>query len=275
MRVILFCGGLGTRLRGHESNKPKPLIEIGGYSLLRHIMRYYAFHGHSDFILCLGYRADAIIDHFRELGGEWLPTNGGAQPARSIRFMDNATGGWTITFVETGANTCIGQRLKLVQPYLQDDEFFLANYADGLSDVPLADIVDMMAENPLAVGTMIAVKPNQSFHYVCRGAGGFVSGITSSTAIDARINGGYFVFRKSIFDYIEPGEDLVDEPFRRLIDQRRLMAYDYDGFWRACDTLKDVQELEALIARTGAAPWEVWRTQTVAEAVPMPIMRYM
>src|SRR5579859_166759 len=275
MKIVLFCGGLGTRLRGHESNKPKPLIEIGGHSLLRHVMRYYAFHGHTDFILCLGYRADSIIDHFREQGSEWLPTIAGTRPTRSIRFIDGATGGWNITFIDTGMYTCIGQRLKLAQDFLQDEELFLANYADGLSDVPLASIVDVMTANPLAVGTMIAVKPNQSFHYVDRSAGGMVSGITSSLAMDARINGGYFVFRKSIFDYIGAGEDLVEEPFRRLIDQHRLMAYDYDGFWRACDTLKDVQELEALIDHNGAAPWEIWRTLKVAAKISMPIVRSM
>ena len=274
MKVVLFCGGLGTRLRGHKSDKPKPLVEIGGYSLLQHIMRYYAFHGHTDFLLCLGYRADAIIDHFRALGGEWLPTIAGARATQSIRFVDSATGRWTITFIDTGVDTCIGQRLRLAQDFLQGEQLFLANYADGLSDVPLHNIVDAMVEQPLAIGAMVAVKPTQSFHYVDRDPAGMVTGIASSTDIDARINGGYFVFRTSIFDYIGEGEDLVDQPFQRLIEQRKLMAYDYDGFWRACDTLKDVQELEAVVASDGAAPWEVWRTPDLAPDVAMPVVNF-
>jgi glucose-1-phosphate cytidylyltransferase len=246
------------------------LVEIGETSIIQHIIRYYGHYGHTEFILCLGFRADAIIEHFRRLGGEWIPTIATDQCAQSVRLVDDTFGTATITLVDTGVHTCIGQRLKKVERYLAGEDVFLANYADGLSDLPLPNVIATLMAEPSGVGAMVAVKPTQSFHYVNYDSDRAVTGIVSSTNIDARINGGYFVFRKSIFDYIGKGEDLVDAPFRRLIEHRKLLAYPYDGFWRACDTLKDVQELQTLIDGASAAPWEIWRTPVDLPLVASP-----
>jgi len=267
MKVVLFCGGLGTRMRGQTPNRPKPLVDVGGHALMWHVMRYYAHHGHTEFILCLGYGADEITAYFHEQGAEALPTLSTGGRAQSFLMSDSEKGHWTVTLVDTGAHSSIGQRLKAVEPYLEREEMFLANYSDGLTDLPLQDIIDLVQRRPASVGAMVVVKATHSFHYIRHDADGTVTGVESSTDIDVRINGGYFVFRREIFDYIGEGDDLVEQPFSRLIGERRLLAHPYDGFWRACDTLKDVQLLEEA-QRGGKAPWEVWR-QTMPSPVPL------
>jgi glucose-1-phosphate cytidylyltransferase len=258
MKVVLFCGGYGTRMRGQVPDKPKPLVDIGGHALMWHVMRYYAHHGHTDFILCLGYGADAITEYFQEQGAEVLPTISTGRRAQSFLLPDDDNGHWNVTLVDTGIDTSIGQRLKAIESYVDPDEMFLANYADGLTDLPLQNIIDCLVRKPASVGALVAVKPTHSFHYIRHDSDGTVTGVESSTDIDVRINGGYFVFRREIFDYIGEGDDLVEQPFHRLIGEQRLLAYPYDGFWRACDTLKDVHLLEE-VQRKGKAPWETWR----------------
>ena len=271
MKVVLFCGGLGTRMRGQIPNKPKPLVDVGGHALMWHVMRYYAHHGHTDFILCLGYGAEAIKAYFREQGAEPLPTFSTRRRAQSFVMSDGGSDHWTVTLVDTGTHTSIGQRLKAVEPFLEREEMFLANYSDGLTDLPLQDIITLVRRRPASVGAMVAVKATHSFHYIRHDRHGTVTGVESSSDIDIRINGGYFVFRREIFDYIGEGDDLVEQPFSRLIAEKRLLAHPYDGFWRACDTLKDVQLLEE-VHRGGQAPWEVWRGAVPALApVPVPV----
>jgi glucose-1-phosphate cytidylyltransferase len=267
MKVVLFCGGLGTRMRGQIPNKPKPLVDVGGHALMWHVMRYYAHHGHTDFILCLGYGADAITEYFQEQGAEVLSTISTGRRAQSFLMPDDENGHWNVTLVDTGVDTSIGQRLKAIEAYVDPDEMFLANYADGLTDLPLPDIIDRLVRKPTSVGALVAVKPTHSFHYIRHDSDGTVTGVESSTDIDVRINGGYFVFRREIFDYIGEGDDLVEQPFHRLIGEQRLLAHAYDGFWRACDTLKDVHLLEE-VQRRGKAPWEVWR-ETLPDSLPV------
>jgi glucose-1-phosphate cytidylyltransferase len=177
---------------------------------------------------------------------------------------------WRITFVDTGATSNIGQRLKAVQSHLGKDEVFLANYSDGLTDLHLPDVIErFQADN--AVGTFLSVKPAQNFHTVEADDDGVVTEIQSVSTANIWINGGYFVFHRDIFDVLGEGEELVEEPFRRLINQRRLMAYKYDGFWRCMDTFKEKQDLDEKFAR-GDAPWEVWKNppRTLpARAVPI------
>lgn len=271
MKVVLFCGGLGTRMRGHKPEVPKPLVEIGGHPLIWHVMRYYAHYGHAEFILCLGYGA-AAIRHYFDANDE----SGGGLTRLSakvdfLRFAQHGLPDWDITFVDTGASACVGQRLKAVEPWLRDEPMFLANYADGVSDLPLPDMIGALAAHPHAVGALISVKPTHSFHYIHQNVDGLVSAISDSSCAGLRVNGGFFVFRQAIFDYIEPGEDLVEAPFRRLIAEQRLLAYAYDGFWRACDTLKDLQTL--ITAReAGRAAWEVWQPEALQPVAAAPAM---
>ncbi len=257
MKVVLFCGGQGMRLRDHARNDPKPLAMIGYRPIVWHLMSYYAHFGHRDFILCLGYRADAIkqyfVDYRETVSSDFVLRRGG----REIEVLGPRIDDWTIRFVDTGLQANIGQRLKAVEPLLAGEEMFLANYADGLSDLPLDRYIEHFRARS-EVGCFLSVAPNAVFHLVSADDEGLVTGIDSVGEAGLRINGGFFVFRRKIFDYIEPGEELVVEPFRRLAAERQLLAYRYDGFWQCMDTFKDKQILEDL-SDGDRAPWEVWK----------------
>jgi len=241
MKVVLFCGGLGMRLRDYSDTVPKPLIPVGGRPLIQHLMRYYAYFGHKDFIVCLGYGGDAIRQHFLGAG---LGT-----PA------DKETADWRITFVDTGMTANIGERLKAVEPHVAAEEMFLANYADGLTDLRLPEQI-AFARRRRAVATFLSVKPNLSYHAVITDQLGVVTQVREFADTDFRVNGGFFVFRKEIFRFLGPGEDLVQQPFQRLMRLRQLAAYTYDGFWLAVDTAKDKQRIDEIVA-AGTPPWQL------------------
>ena len=271
MKVVLFCGGLGTRLRDYSEKIPKPLVPLGYRPILWHVMKYYAHFGHTDFILCLGYKGDAIKQYFLNYD-ECLSNNFVlSQGARHIHLLRKDIEDWRITFVDTGISANIGERLKAVEPFLAGEEVFLANYSDGLSDFPLPTLIEWFQQRR-SVGSFLAVRPNYSFHFVSRAADGTVLGVDNVIAANAWINGGFFVFSREIFDYLRPGEELVEEPFQRLVAERKLTAYDYEGFWRCVDTFKDLQALETLYAQ-GQAPWEVWRAQARPETPPSGVAK--
>lgn len=257
MKVVLFCGGLGMRIREAGEEIPKPMVPIGYRPILWHLMKYYAHYGHTDFILCLGYRADVIKRYFlnyeETISNDFVLSAGG----RQVKLMNSDIADWRITFADTGITSNLGQRLKAVQSYVQDEEMFLANYADGLTDVHLPTLIEHFRRGG-KIGNFVSVRPNLSYHAVSADDGGVVNEITPITQTPLRINGGFFLFRREIFDYLCAGEELVLEPFQRLIAQQQLMAYAHDGFFASMDTFKDKQHLEELHAR-GQAPWEVWR----------------
>jgi glucose-1-phosphate cytidylyltransferase len=271
MKVVLFCGGLGARLKEYSETIPKPMVTIGYRPILWHVMKYYAHYGHRDFILCLGYRGDAIKQYFMNYD-EWLSNDfqlsgGGRQVTLHGRDIDD----WKITFVDTGQHANVGQRLRAVEPYLEDEEMFLANYADGLSDLPLPEYLDFFqAQDKIA--SFVCVRPSQTFHVVSVDDGGAVQDIRHAASAGLWINGGFFVLRRQIFDAIGEGEELVHEPFRRLIDKKQLAAYRYTGFWICMDTFKDKQILDDMAAR-GPAPWEIWRTRNGGGAVRASTVR--
>ncbi len=258
MKVVLFCGGLGTRLREHSDTIPKPLVNIGYRPILWHLMRYYAHFGHKDFILCLGYRGDLIREYFlnfrEEMTTDFMMSNGG----RMIELLDKQdTEDWRITFVETGMHSNLGQRLARVRHLLQGEDMFLANYSDGLSDLPL-DYYLAQVQSRDVIASLLAVRPSQSFHAVRSDEDGLVTNLEEVSESDYWINAGFFCLRQNIFDYMRDGEELVLEPFRRLIAQRQLFTLKYPGFWAAMDTFKDKIMLDRMEAR-GDCPWMVWK----------------
>lgn len=269
MKVVLFCGGLGMRLREFSDTIPKPMVNIGYRPIIWHVMKYYAHYGHKDFILCLGHAADFIKNYFLNynecISNDFVLSGGG----KNLRLLNTDIDDWKITFVDTGANSNIGQRLKAVEKYLVNDEVFLANYSDGLTDLPLDDQIEHFIDEK-RVASFLCVKPNLSCHFVTLNAAGVVEAIKDVNRADIRINGGYFVFRKEIFGYMEDGEELLQEPFHRLLEQEQLLAYKYDGFWAAMDTFKDKQMLEDIYG-SGKAPWEVWKHG--AKAMPTSKVR--
>jgi glucose-1-phosphate cytidylyltransferase len=256
MKVVLFCGGLGTRLREHSDTIPKPLVNIGYRPILWHLMRYYAHFGHTEFILCLGYRGDLIRDYFltyrEELTNDFVLHTGSGK----VELLSQDASNWTITFVDTGLHSNIGQRLLRVRKLLENEPVFLANYADGLSDLPLDDLVAVF-ERKNAVAGFASVRSDHSFHTVRAAADGVVSGMGEMNQGDLWINGGFFALRQEIFDYINEGEELVVEPFARLIQKQRLVTYRHDGFWRAMDTFKDKITFDRMEAKRDC-PWMLW-----------------
>ena len=256
MKVVLFCGGLGLRMGETTARIPKPMIPIGDRPILWHIMRYYSSFGYHDFILCLGYKAEVVKQYFLEyqeaLTNDFVMSEGG----RRIDLLSTDIQDWSISFVNTGLKTTIGQRLKVVQEHIGSDDIFLTNYGDTLTDAPISDMVEtLIASDKIAL--FIAARPTYNFHVATFDDDNTVVEIHDVTKADMWLNGGYFVFRREIFDYIRDGEDLVEQPFRRLIAEGQLMAYPYDGFWAAMDTLKEKQHLDGLL-ETGQAPWARW-----------------
>jgi glucose-1-phosphate cytidylyltransferase len=262
MKVVLFCGGLGMRMREYSEAVPKPLVPIGDRPIIWHVMKYYAHYGHRDFILCLGYKAAAIKQYFLTynecVSNDFVYSNGG----RTLELLASDIQDWNITFVDTGLHSNIGQRLSAVRKHLNGEEMFLANYTDGLSDLPLPEIIEDLRRRQ-AVAEFVSVRPNASFHLVRADAANVVTSICHLADSGHRINGGFFVFDTSIFEYLQNGEELVKEPFQRLVAARRLISYPYDGFWACMDTVKEVAQLEQLYAE-GRAPWEVWKTESQA-----------
>lgn len=259
MKVVLFCGGLGTRIRDFSDAVPKPMIPVGYRPIIWNVMKYYAHFGHKEFILCLGYKADQIKNYFLHydecLSNDFVYSDGGKKLVLSNSDIQD----WKITFVDTGLNSNIGQRLKAVEKLIGDDEMFLANYTDGLSDFPLPTLVDEFVRTD-KLAAFLAVKPTYSFHVVDLDDGGQVRGLRDLTRSDIWINAGCFVLRRDVFKYLQPGEDLVNEPFQRLADMSALMAHKYRGFWACMDTFKEKQRLDDMVAR-GETPWEVWKKQ--------------
>jgi glucose-1-phosphate cytidylyltransferase len=262
MKVVLFCGGLGMRIREAGENVPKPMVTIGYRPILWHVMKYYAHFGHKDFVLCLGYRGDVIKDYFLNysecLSNDFVLSKGG----KELELMRSDIQDWTIRFVETGLHANIGQRLKAIERIVGDEPEFLANYSDGLSNLSLPQQLEEFRRRD-AVASFVSVKPNLSYHLVSAAPDGLVTAIEDIQRTPIRINGGFFVFRREIFEHIREGEELVREPFQRLVGLGRLRAYQYDGFWMSMDTFKDRQQLDEIHAR-GNAPWEVWNGTVAA-----------
>lgn len=265
MKVVLFCGGLGMRMRGDGITAPKPMMTVGQRPILWHVMRYYAHYGHTDFILALGHGAQAVKSFFLTYdeteSNDFVLRKGGREVSAVRRDIDD----WSITFVDTGLETPIGERLRRVRPYLDDDEVFLANYGDVLTDAPLDDIVDRFEQGD-AVGSLLAVRPQNSFHVVDIGDGNRVQGFVPVHEMPLRINGGYFVLRKAIFDYLHPNDDLVTDAAAKAASDGRFEAVPYDGFWAPMDTLKERAALEDRYMRQDC-PWMKWTNAGLPEVI--------
>lgn len=251
MKVVLFCGGQGMRLRDVAPRTPKPLVRVGPYPLLLSLMRYYAHHGHHDFVLCLGHQAEAFRQYFGRGEGRALAA------------------GWQVRCVDTGLHANLGERLLAVREHLAGEAEFLVNYADVLTDLPLPDLLASFRQQG-RVASFLAYQPTQSFHVVSfgPGSGDQVQSIAPIASAGLWVNAGFMVFRQAIFDYLRPGEELVEQPFQRLLAVGELTAYRYQGFWATMDTPKDKLVLDHLHAQ-GSPPWEVWReADAPAEAAP-------
>jgi glucose-1-phosphate cytidylyltransferase len=256
VKVVIFCGGQGMRMREASEAIPKPMIPIGNRPVLWHVMKYYGHFGFTDFVLCLGYKAEAIKHFFltysEAMANDFVLSEGGAK----VHLLKTDIHNWNITFVDTGLHACVGERLRAVRHLLRDDEMFLANYGDTLTDADLPAMIDRVKESG-ATASFLAVKPNYSFHVASMDEDGHVEEISDVTRSAFWINGGYFVARTELLDELRPGEELVEQPFQRLLAPGKLLGQRHEGFWAPMDTLKEKQWLESL-HESGNAPWQLW-----------------
>jgi len=250
---------MGMRLREFSDKTPKPMVQIGYRPILWNVMKYYAYYGHKDFILCLGYQADTIKNYFvnydEYISNDFIYSQGG----KKLDLLNRDIHDWKITFVNTGLTSNLGMRLMKVKEHLKDEEVFLANYSDGLTDMHLPNMLDHF-NNKIKVASFMSYQPNQSFHVVKINGNDDVVSINHIGHAGLWINTGFFIFRQEIFDYINYGEELVEKPFQRLIKKEKLTSYRHSGFWASLDTFKDKQKLDELYSK-GDAVWEVWNSK--------------
>jgi len=271
MKVVIFCGGFGVRMGEETQRIPKPMIEIGGRPILWHIMRYYAMWGHEDFILCLGYKGEVVKQFFLSYNGALLNdfVLDHSADGTKLELLSRDLDKWRITFVDTGLNATIGERLKAVESFIGADEAFLATYGDGLTDAPLTHVIHTFQESGKKA-MFLSVRPQFNAHIVTADADGNVQSVEDLSRSHVRINGGFFVLKREVLELIEPGDELVEETFARLIAEQQLVAYPYEGFFGAMDTIKDRQSLENL-HESGAAPWRRFPADGLPRVLPVDV----
>ena len=259
MKVVLFCGGYGMRIRGYSESIPKPMVPIGYRPIIWHVMKYYAHFGHRDFILCLGWQANIIKDYFLNydecISNDFVLSHGGKQ----VELLGSDIDDWNITFVDTGHNTSIGGRLKAVEKHVGNDDTFLANYTDGLSDLHLPDLISFHEDHD-ALASFVSVRPSRSFHVTSCDEFGRVSALTDVRETNTWMNGGFFVLSSDVFRYMREGEELVGPTFERISDDGRLFTMKYDGYWSCMDTYKEKESMDEMVSR-GNMPWMIWRDE--------------
>jgi len=257
MKVVILCGGLGTRLREETEYRPKPMVPIGGRPILWHIMKYYAHHGHKDFILCLGYKGEVIKDYFRNY--HWNTSDVTLKLGRNpeIRYHNtHDEEDWTVTLLDTGAETQTGGRLRRALAHVPD-ETFLFTYGDGLTDSDINASVRFHQQHG-KLATLTAVRPSGRFGELAMD-GHTITGFREKPEQERTfINGGFFVLNRRITDYLD-GDGCVFErsPMERLTRESELQAYQHQGFWQCMDTYREQQILDKLYL-DGHAPWKVW-----------------
>jgi glucose-1-phosphate cytidylyltransferase len=256
MKVVLFCGGYGMRMRDGVTDIPKPMTTVGPRPLIWHVMRYYAYYGHTDFVLCLGYGAEHIKQYFLDYAE--TTSNDFVLRGGEVELLSTDIRDWTITFVHTGLDSPIGERLRRVREHVEGEEMFLANYADVLTDLPLDDMIDTFKAGD-AVGALAAVPPQSAFHCVEVAEDGRISSIRTLQQMPLWENGGYFALRPEIFEHLPENGDLIADACMPLAAQGRMLAYRHRGFWHPADTPKERTALEAMY-RSGNCPWMPWMT---------------
>jgi glucose-1-phosphate cytidylyltransferase len=257
VKVVLFCGGYGMRMRDGVSDLPKPMHPVGPRPLIWHVMRYYAHFGHTDFVLCLGYGANHIKEFF--LTYSETDSNDFVLESGRVRLLGSDVQDWTITFVHTGLDSPIGERLRRVRPHVAGEEMFLANYADVLTDLPLDQMVARFRRTD-AAAALLAVPPQSAFHCVDVGDDDRVSAILPLQEMPLWENGGYFVLRPEIFDHLPSGGDLITDACTSLAKEGKLLAHRHRGFWQPADTVKERHALEAAYL-AGNRPWMLWEQE--------------
>ncbi|MCD4820815.1 MAG: glucose-1-phosphate cytidylyltransferase [Methanococcoides sp.] len=257
MKVVILCGGKGTRMREETEYKPKPLVEIGGMPILWHIMKIYSYYGYNDFVLCLGYKGNMIKEYF--LNFEWLANdftlhmgNGKGEVTNHAHTMEN----WNITFADTGENTNTGGRVNKIRKYVEDDDSFFLTYGDGLSNINISDLLEYhKSKNKIA--TVTGTKPPSRFGVIESDSSGIVKSFAEKPIKNDAINGGFYVLNKGIFDYLTDESVFEQDALPSLAKDRGLAVYTHEGFWQPMDTYKEVEEFNTRWD-ANIRPWVIW-----------------
>ncbi len=255
MKVVILCGGKGTRFREYPEEIPKPLAPVGGKPMLWHLMKIYSNYGYKDFILCLGYKGDMIKKYFIE--EEWRASDF-TMNLKNRQKQTLTTGeeeDWNITFADTGLETNTGGRLKKIEKYIPEGEEFFATYGDGLANVNINELLEFHRKKG-KTATITCLRPYSQFGIV-EIDDSTVTSFKEKPKLDYWINGGFFVFKKEIFSHISDNDALEKKPFEALAAKKEIAAYKFDGFWQCMDTFKDYQSFNELWEK--GAPWKVWK----------------
>ncbi len=258
MKVVILAGGFGTRIRDVAEDIPKPMIPIGPYPILWHIMKYYASFGHHEFVLCLGHKGNVIREFFLNYEAYTRDVTLELGNAASLSFHnDHAEADWKVTLAATGLNAMTGARIARIARYVGDDDFMLT-YGDGVGDIDL-DALLAFHKSHGKVLTVTGVRPPGRFGELRSHEGAVTEFNEKPQATGGRISGGFFVASRRLFDYLKNDENLVfeQEPMRRLVADGNLMIFEHDGFWQPMDTSREYQLLNALYEK-GEAPWVRW-----------------
>ncbi|WP_075792938.1 glucose-1-phosphate cytidylyltransferase [Massilia putida] len=260
MKVVILCGGQGTRIRDVNENLPKPMIPVGNFPIMWHIMKYYSMYGHKDFVLCLGYKGQVIKDFFLNYESNTRDLSLTLGAANRIEYhTEHEEIDWRVTLADTGADAMTGARVRKIRKYIGNDEHFMLTYGDGVGDIDIAKLVDFHMSHGRIL-TVSGVRPPGRFGELMHSPEGLVTEFNEKPqATGGRISGGYFVCSRKIFDYLDEGDDVVFEtdPMRRLVADGQMMTYEHDGFWQPMDTYRDYTYLNGLVAK-GEAPWIKW-----------------
>lgn len=257
MKVVILAGGYGTRIRDVADDIPKPMILIGRYPILWHIMKYYASYGFKEFVLCLGYKSHVIKDFFLNYEAHTKDFTISLGRNNDVQFhTDHDESDWRVTLVDTGLDALTGARVRKIRNYIGDDENFMLTYGDGVGDIDLDGLLAFHKGHGKIL-TVTGVHPPGRFGELVAGAGDLVSEFNEKPqATGGRISGGFFVCRREIFDYLDEREDLMFEqgPMNRLVADHQMCLYEHNGFWQPMDTSREYQLLNSLYAK-GNAPW--------------------
>lgn len=260
MKVVILCGGLGTRIRDVADNLPKPMIPVGKFPILWHIMKYYSCFGHSEFILCLGYQGKAIKEFFLNYEintNDFSITLGKKDSIIFHNKIDERD--WKITFAETGEKTMTGGRVRRIRKFVEEEEHFMLTYGDGLSNINLDDLIAFHKRHGKTL-TLTGVRPAGRFGEIMCDIDGTITEFNEKPqATEGRINGGFFVCNTTLFKYLDERDDLVfeQEPMKMLVADKELMQFNHDGFWQPMDTYREYSLLNSLFEK-GNAPWKIW-----------------
>lgn len=251
-KVVILCGGMGTRLREETEYKPKPLVEVGGKPILWHIMKHYATHGFKDFVLCLGYKGEMIKNYF--LNYKTQTSNFTiALKTGVITTHNNDEEDWTVTCVNTGEESLTGKRLKLIEPYVGEEDF-MVTYGDGVSNVNIKELVQFHNAKQ-KIGTITGIRPLSKYGSLKINEESIINEFVEKPVLNDRINGGFFVFTKEIFKHLD--DDMFEfSTLPKLAKEQKLAMYQHDGFWQCMDTYRDYTHLNKLWKEE--KPWKIW-----------------